>query len=308
MFLGDARVETKHYIIFNPTAGSRNAQSRLQAQLDALSPTPYTVLITRDAGDATRLVRQVRAQETGPLRFYAAGGDGTLGEVATALIHTPDAAVGVWSCGSGNDYARMYGGVDRFLDLKQQTTAPTVLVDMIKVNGYAAINVVNLGLEAHAAATMMRFRNTPVMGGKRAYWVGAISAVTKHLNTNCTIHLDGQPFYEGNLLTASFASGQYIGGGFHCAPKAINDDGLMDVCAIRPVSRRRLVSLLGTYQKGGHLDSPDFEGIRLYRRAKRAAISCQKETVLCLDGEIIKGKQFDLELLPLSVRFILPGA
>ena len=111
--------------------------------------------------------------------------------------------------------------------------------------------------------------------------------------------------YEGNLLTAS-APPVSIGGGFHA--KAVNDDGLMDVCAIRPVSRSRLVSLLGTYKKGGHLDSPDFEGIRLYRRAKRAAITCQKETVLCLDGEIIRGKQFELELLPASVRFILPGA
>lgn len=300
-------MDTQHYIIFNPAAGIRNARERLQEQLAGLSPVPYTMLITNGEGDAARLVREVCAQEAGPLRFYAAGGDGTLGEVASALMGNPQAAVGVWPCGSGNDYARMLGGAERFLDLKAQLSAPTVLVDMIRVNGKTAINVVNLGLEAYAAAAMVRNRHHPLMGGPRAYYIGVLSALVRHMRTPCTVSVDGETLYEGDLLTASFASGQYVGGGFKVAPRALHDDGLMEVCLMKPVSLPRLMKQIGSYKAGEHLDSPAFADILLYKQASRAEIRCERDTVLCLDGEIITGRQFDVELVPRALRFILPG-
>ncbi len=299
-------MDTQHYIIFNPAAGIRNAKERLQEQLAGLGDVPYTMLITNGEGDAARLVREVCAQEQGPLRFYAAGGDGTLGEVAAALAGYPQAAVGVWPCGSGNDYVRIYGGTARFLDLQRQLQAPTVLVDMIQVNGRAAINVVNLGLEAHAAAAMMKNRHRPLMGGPRAYYIGVLSAVTLHMRTKAQVAVDGEIMYEGDLLTASFASGQYVGGGFQVAPLAVNDDGLMEVCLMKPVSLPRLLKQIGSYKAGQHLDSPDFSDILLYKRGSRAEITCEKDTVLCLDGEIVRGKHFHLQVLPRAVRFILP--
>ena len=299
-------MDTQHYIIFNPAAGIRNAKERLQEQLAGLGDVPYTMLITNGEGDAARLVREVCAQEQGPLRFYAAGGDGTLGEVAAALAGYPQAAVGVWPCGSGNDYVRIYGGTARFLDLQRQLQAPTVLVDMIQVNGRAAINVVNLGLEAHAAAAMMKNRHRPLMGGPRAYYLGVLSAVTRHMRTAARIEATGDIMYEGDLLTASFASGQYVGGGFRVAPRAINDDGWMEVCLMKPVSLPRLLKQITSYKAGDHLTSPAFSDILLYKRARRARISCPRDTVLCLDGEIITGREFDLQVIPRAVRFILP--
>ena len=299
-------MDTQHYIIFNPAAGIRNAKERLQAQLAGLGDVPYTMLITNGEGDAARLVREVCAQEQGPLRFYAAGGDGTLGEVAAALINCPQAAVGVWPCGSGNDYVRIYGGTARFLDLQRQLAAPTVLVDIIQVNGRAAINVVNLGLEAYAAAAMMKNRHRPLMGGPRAYYLGVLSAVARHMRTAARIAADGDTLYEGELLTASFASGQYVGGGFQVAPRAINDDGLMEVCLMKPVSLPRLLKQINSYKAGEHLISPAFSDILLYKRASRARITCPRDTVLCLDGEIITGREFDLQIIPRAVRFILP--
>lgn len=299
-------MEVQHYFIFNPMAGVRSAQPRLQEQLDGLSPVPYTMFITGGIGDAVKLVKEVCQHETGPLRFYACGGDGTLGEVAQGVLGFPNAAVGVWPCGSGNDFTRIYGGEDRFLDLKRQLEAPTVLVDLIMANGHGAINVVNLGLEAQAASAMLKFRHHPLLGGQRAYLIGVLNAVTRHINTRCKIMADGELFHDGDLLTASFASGQYVGGGFRCAPRAVNDDGLMDLCAILPFSRLTLARLLGIYKKGEHLDSPAFENRFHYRRASRITVECARETALCLDGEIIRGKSFALDIIPRAVRFILP--
>lgn len=301
-------MDVRHYFILNPAAGARNARALLQEQLEKLDGVPYTLFITGGVGDAAKLVKEVCQSETGPLRFYACGGDGTLGEVAQGVQGYPNAAIGVWPCGSGNDYTRIYGGAKRFMDISRQIKAPSVLVDLIKVNDRAAINVVNIGLEAHAANTMLNYRHHALLGGKRAYLMGVLSAVTSHLKTHCSITVDGQPFFESELLTASFASGQYIGGGFHCAPKAINDDGLMDLAVVLPFSRLTLMKLLPIYKKGAHFDSPAFENRFRYTRAGRVMIACDKQTALCLDGEIIHGTQFELEMLPRAVRFILPEA
>lgn len=299
-------MDTKHYFIFNPQAGSRSALPALQSQLEKIAPVPYTVLVTGGRGDATRLVKEVCEKEEGHLRFYACGGDGTLGEVASGLAGNPKAAAGFWPCGSGNDYARIYGGQKRFQSIANQISAPTVLVDLISVNKHHAINVVNLGLEAMAAATMLKFRHNPLFGGKRAYLPGALSAVISGMKTPCRVVVDDELLYEGDLLTASFASGQFIGGGFYCAPRAVNDDGLMDVSLILPFTRGELLRLLPVYKKGAHLDHPALEGKLLYRQGKHAVISAKEEILLCLDGEIVKGRRFDLRVQHRSVRFILP--
>lgn len=299
-------MDVKHYFIFNPQAGSHSALPVLQSQLETIAPTPYTVLITSQRGDATRLVREVCEKEEGSLRFYACGGDGTLGEVASGIASNPRAAVGFWPCGSGNDYTRLYGGAERFLNIKNQLDAPTVLVDLIRVNKRHAINVVNLGLEAMAAGTMLKFRHHPILGGKRAYLPGVLSAVISSMRTPCSVWVDGELLYEGDVLTASFASGQYVGGGFRCAPRAVNDDGLMEVSLILPFTRRELFRLLPIYKKGEHLDHPALKGRVLYQRGLQVTIKAEEEMLLCLDGEIAKGRHFELGVLHKSVRFILP--
>lgn len=300
--------ETRHYFIFNPAAGARDARERLQAQLATLGSVPYTLLITNGRGDASALAREVCQEEQGPIRLYACGGDGTLGEVATGALGFPQVEIGVWPCGSGNDYTRIYGGAQRFLNLANQINAPSVPVDLIAVGDRAAINVVNLGLEAQAAAAMLKYRHHVLLGGKRAYLMGVLSAFTRHLTTTCTITAQGQLLHEGPLLTASFASGQYIGGGFHCAPDAINDDGLMEACVVLPFSRLRLARLLPVYKKGEHFSHPGFAGRYAIRRASQVQIACEQETALCLDGEIIKGQAFELKVLHQAVRFIVPQA
>ncbi|MGI6724969.1 MAG: diacylglycerol/lipid kinase family protein [Christensenellales bacterium] len=300
-------MNTKIFLIFNPAAGARSADARLQAQLNSL-PGDYTLLKTTAPGDAARLAREACARERGPKRLIACGGDGTLGEVAGGAMDDPEALVGVWPCGSGNDYARLYGGEQRFLNLARQLDAPAVPVDLVSVNDRIAINVVNLGLEAQAAATMLRFRHHPLLGGRRAYFLGVLDAITSHLRTSCEITADGRPFHQGDLFTASFALGQYIGGGYRCAPKAVNDDGLLDVCAILPFARLTLPRLLPIYKKGRHLSDELFKDRIRYGRARAVTISTPAPASLCLDGEIISGNSFTLRVLPRAVRFILPPA
>lgn len=299
-------MDAQHFFILNPAAGERSARRKLQGELDRLDGLPYTLYITSGIGDAARFVREVCQTQAGPLRFYACGGDGTLGETATGARGQPHAAVGVWPCGSGNDFVKYYGGTARFLDLKRQTTAGTVLVDLLQAGERCAVNVANVGLEAQAAATVVRIRRFPLLQGKASYLIGAADAIVRHLKMDCRVTADGEILHDGPLLTASLASGRYIGGGFLCAPEAVNDDGLMDVCLIKPFPRARLLALLPRYKKGLHLKDPDFAPYLTFRRAARVRVEADRDFVLCLDGEIIPGRDFTLETETRAVRFILP--
>ena len=299
-------MDTQHFFILNPQAGVKSAREKLEAELKKLDSLPYTLFITSSPGDAARFVRDTCQTDQRPLRFYACGGDGTLADVAQGAYPFKNAAIACWPCGSGNDYARYYGGSERFLDLGRQIAAPTVLVDLIDVNGRVCVNVANIGLEAEAAKTMLRLRHHPVVGGKRAYIMGVLSAVTKHMKTNCSVSAEGEALYAGELLTLSLASGRFVGGGFQCAPRAKNDDGILELCIIRPMSRVTLFNFIGIYKQGRHLDHPKIKPYLLTRRISQAEVSSDRELTLCLDGEIVKGRSFAFRVLPRAVRFILP--
>lgn len=300
--------DARHFFIFNPAAGKRATRARLDAALAALEPNSYVLYITKAPGDAAAYVRAQCEARPGPVRFYACGGDGTLGEVATGALGFSEAEIGVWPCGSGNDYVKYFGGEARFLDLSRQVKAGSVPVDLMRVGSHCAINAVNLGLEAEAATTMVHLRHHPFFNGKNGYILGALSAVTRHMRTPCGVTADGHKVHAGAMLTLSLACGKYIGGGFMCAPRSENDDGLMELALVKPLSRLRLARLIGAYKKGKYLDDPRMRPFLIYRRVKETLIESDEDLRLCLDGEIITGRRFRVELLPGAARFIVPDA
>jgi len=93
-------------IIYNPTAGNRRVH-RLWRVLDILAANGVRieVLRTERAGDAQRLARA--AAESGARLVVAAGGDGTIADVANGLLGTP-ATLGVIPLGTANVLAHEY--------------------------------------------------------------------------------------------------------------------------------------------------------------------------------------------------------
>src|ERR1035438_2355782 len=83
------------------------------------------MVMTEGPGHATEIARD--AVSAGVLRSVAGGGDGTVNEVAQALIHTP-AALGLVPCGSGNGLA-LHLGLPRFLADALEQTIPPDLID-----------------------------------------------------------------------------------------------------------------------------------------------------------------------------------
>ena len=294
----------RHIFIVNPHSGPQDATDRILREVSGLEG--CEIYVTKGPGDASRYVREICRSGDEETRFYACGGDGTLNEVANGAAGCAHAAVGCYPCGSGNDFVKYYGGKKPFLNIRAQLDAPDETIDLIRVNDRYAINVVNIGFEAKAAYRMVKFRRIPLFAGPRSYYPAVVVTLADSIRNPFRLTADGEKLYDGDILLCTFANGAYVGGSFRCAPRARVDDGMLEVCMVRPLSRLKFANLIGYYQKGEHLEAPPLKPYITYRRARKIEVETPRKSMICLDGEIETGSRFTVEIAPGALRFIVP--
>ena len=298
----------KYYFILNPLAGAGTAEAELTAKIQNLSRSGDCFLYkTKAPNDATEFVRQTISEYPDEdLRFIACGGDGTINEVFTGAVGAERASVSVWPCGSGNDFVKVFGA-EKFQDLDALLDAPSAPMDALKVSDRYSFNVTNFGFDTTVAVTINNERAKTGHGNKNAYTKGVVTALLKSMNNRGKIWADGELLNEsGRFLLCTCANGQYVGGSFKCAPRAKIDDGLMEVCLIRPISRIKFVTILGTYTNGEHLEADNCKSIVTYRQAKKVHVEAPEGFAYSLDGEIIYENNFDIEMIPNALSLAVP--
>ena len=299
----------KHFFIVNPCAGGKSHVDDIKGQAAALD-IDAEVYVTRGTADATRFVGE-RCREYGgeALRFYACGGDGTLNEVVSGAMGHADVEVGCYPCGSGNDYVKYWPEAD-FRDLRALTEARTVEVDVMRVSCRQsvryALNTLNYGFEAEVCREMAAVRHKPLVGGRMAYPTGIVRSLAHGRHNPCRISVDGEIWREGDLLLASLANGRYAGGGFRSAPRSENDDGLLEVTAVAPISVVRFARMIGSYKSGEYLDSEKLRDVVSYCRGRHVTFESDLEFYIGIDGELLCGRRFEVENLHKALRFLVP--
>ena len=95
-------------MLINPISGTRDKKGICDLTASRLKDAgiDLEIALTQHKGHGADLARA--AAEAGTDIVVAAGGDGTVNEVASALMHT-DTALGIIPCGSGNGLARSLG-------------------------------------------------------------------------------------------------------------------------------------------------------------------------------------------------------
>ena len=301
----------KHIFIHNPKAGkdSTPAFEKLQEQMKAYDGIlDYEFYSTKAAGDATTFVRErCRIAPDEQLRFYACGGDGTANEVLHGVVGQSNASMTCFPCGSGNDFVKYYGGAERFLDLDALLNATETPIDVMRVGDRYALNVTHFGFDTAVTRTMEKYRHKKLMGGKRAYTMGIVTALIGAMKNDCTVWVDGEQINDGKMLLCTVANGSYVGGSYRCAPHSDNTDGLLEVCLVRPISRFTFLKLINVYKEGTHLDDPRFHNIIAYRRGKSVRVQAPEGFAFLLDGEIVEQNDFTVEICPAAIRFAIPA-
>ncbi len=301
----------QYVFIVNPHAGAVNKAQMLKSSIAFLPQAQScSVYETKAPGDATEFVSAWLRERPGEaVRFIACGGDGTVNEVFSGAIGYENASVTCYPCGSGNDFVKTFGGADRFSDVKALLEAPTVPLDALRVGDRTAFNVVNFGFDTTVAITINEERAKTGHGNKNAYTKGVVKALLTAMNNRFTVKADGETLNpEGNALLCTVANGRYVGGSFCCAPRAETDDGLIEVCLIKPISRLRFVQILGPYTAGEHLDRSEMRDIVVYRRAKEVEVEAPEGFAFSLDGEIVYENRFTVKIEPGALNLALPEA
>ena len=293
----------KYVFIVNPAAGDG---SGIEAVKEAVKKLPErgdcVVYETKAIGDATVFVKNWIAEHPGEeVRFIACGGDGTLNEVFNGAVGAQNISVTCFPCGSGNDFVKVYGGQEVFMDVEKLIHAPTQPLDLLKVGDRYSNNVVNFGF------TINEERAKTGHGNKNAYTKGIIKALITSMKNKGKVYADGKLLNpDGKFLLCTVANGQYVGGSFKCAPKARTDDGLIEVCLIKPISRLRFVKILTPYTNGEHLDDPKMKDIVTYCQAKKVEVEAPDGFAYSLDGEIIYESHFTVEIVPHALQVAIP--
>ena len=117
---------------------------------------------------------------------------------------------------------------------------------------------------------------------------------------------DGEVLDERCMFSV-FGNGQVYGGGYHAAPKAMLDDGLIDFCSVSEIGLLRIARVIGIYKSGEHYNNPDLADILKTRRCKGAKIESSELLTVSIDGEIFKTNSVEIKMVPGSLPFRVPA-
>ena len=296
----------KHIFLINPKAGKKgNAESVIRPQIEnycGKEGLDYEIYVTKAQGDAQNYCRE-RAQSGEAIRFYACGGDGTLYEVVNGAFGFSNCEVAVIPLGSGNDFIRLFGTKEEFINVEAQVTGIPVELDVVKCGDKIAINQCSMGMDAEVCAKQADFKKLPLVNGEMAYLLAAVQALFKKLGHKFTITIDdNEPFTE-NVLFCLSANSRWYGGGFKAAPLAWPDDGKLDFIIVRhDGGRLRLFPLLQKYKRGEHLGL----SITQYVTGKRMAVKSDVPAAVNIDGECEFVTECVFEIVPKAIKFVVP--
>lgn len=225
-------------VIINPVSGGGRHRGRERAAraASALASIGLSaeILLSERRGHARELAAGAVAR--GATLICAWGGDGTMNEVASAVVRSP-AALGLIPAGSGNGLARTLGVArDPTQAIVEACRATPRPIDAGQCQNEWFFSVAGVGFDAHVAAGF------DAAGlGRRGFAtylrVGAGAFLTYRARPYT---VDGVPTARPALLVTVANSAQF-GNGAWIAPHARVDDGRLDLVIVE--ERHRLASL-----------------------------------------------------------------
>ena len=294
----------KHLFIINPAAGSRN---RTQEYSDVIHKIcrarelDYEIRVSTAPGECTRIARE--AADTGEeLRLYACGGDGTLNEVVAGAAGHDNAAVTVFSGGSGNDFVKIFDEPKAFFDLHRLMDADEATFDLIRCNEDIALNICSVGLDARIGTDVSNYKRLPLLHGFRAYAASTVVNVIRGIAEHYVVEVNGETV-DGDMTFICVCNGRFYGGGFNPIPEADPSDGMLDVLLVDKVSRTQVPFVIGKYKDGRYRELAD---IARYIKTDRIRIICDKPTPINLDGELRTAKTVEFSVAKEKLRFFYP--
>lgn len=291
----------KILLLFNPNAGHGHAGKMLPQVKKALNEhnIDFDLQLTKFPGHGVEIIRAADLNVYDGL--VAAGGDGTLFEVINGYFQNPSEVkipIGILPIGTGNAFARDLE-LDRsnWMDaIKIIANQKTRKLDVGKFHAnrkdYYYLNILGLGFVADVTKIAHKLK----IFGDFSYTLGVLIRTIFLSSDALSIEIDGQ-ILERECTFVEISNTRYTAN-FLMAPKAIIDDGLLDVTIANKLNRRRLLKCFPKIFTGEHILLPEIESFQ----AKSIKIVSKKEKVLSPDGELIGTTPVEIECLKQKIE------
>jgi YegS/Rv2252/BmrU family lipid kinase len=298
-------MEGKWLFIVNPIAGNGFAKTladELQKRID-IYKIDAEIVHTRQPGHATEITKKYL--QTGYDHFIAVGGDGTFNEMSKVLINKHNLTVGIIPAGTGNDFIQILGFPERFSEQDWDIffNQKTIYIDVGSVNGIIFFNGMGLGFDAEVAAQNYDAPGKTKLGSKNKYVWHILKTLLFYKESQMTVKVNNSED-KVNCFINTVAIGRRFAGGFYLTPKAIANDGLLDVCFVKNLSLIQRTLILPKVPKGTHIYDPKVH----YYQTDKLDLAFDKEMPFHVDGELNFASKFDIRLLPNALKIIYnPG-
>lgn len=295
-------------ILNGKSAGDDDLRAAVQTLRE--SGIALEVRVTWEDGDAERYVAEAIAD--GVDTVIAAGGDGTLSEVATTLAHrdaTADAlpSLGLVPLGTANDFATAAcipdGPLAALQLVREVAAAPLDLLRIDADDGtHWCANLASGGFGTEV--TVETDEGLKKMLGGLAYLITGIARLGRI--DPLQARLRGPDFaWEGDLIALGIGNGRQAGGGQALCPDALVDDGQLDLTIVPDLSGD-VAATVGTLIKEGKHAALDRVATRI--RLPWVELASDEPLTLNLDGEPVASRRFRVDCVAGRVRMHLPLA
>lgn len=328
---GKSSSRRKLFVIAN---GKKAGDEGLREGVQKLRDEGHTVdvRVTWEADDVPRYVNE--ALSAGVDTIVAAGGDGSVNQVASALVDLDapsDTAMAVIPLGTANDFATSLGIPEDAFEALQLAASDTASpIDIGVVNDQVFVNVATGGFGAEITeSTDSGLKDT--LGGA-SYLLTGLTSPQKLSAKDATAKMPldalvkqgdewlplgdmehegisraqdkGKDYaeFQGKLLVLAVGNARQAGGGVVLCPEAQIDDGKLDVTYILNPNLEDVPKILSGLQNDSALEGPTGQ-----LRCSWLEVDCPDELQINRDGEPMRAAHFNFKILTNRLEMHMPN-
>ena len=282
-------------VILNPTAGNLETVRDWQERVESIARR-CPIRITSHPGEAEALAR--RAVEDGFARIVAAGGDGTVNQVANGIAGS-NCALGILPMGTVNVFAMELGlpSDDLALCWDVVETGNIRLVDLPSANQKYFVQLGGIGLDAQAVKeTSLAFKRSL---GPLSYLVSAAQIAARQ-PPKLFIRSENASALEGSFVLVG--NGRLYGGPFPFFKQAVIDDGLLDVVVFKRLGYLEIIKYLHDVVFSSDIRVPEIE----YFQTRHLSVTSEQDVPVELDGELAGNCPVEFQMHEKALRVLSP--
>ena len=302
--------KTTAQLIYNPNSGTRDWTGAVGRFVDFWKLRGWDVdaTSTEYAGHAPTLAAE--AVNHGIDFVFAAGGDGTLNEVANALVGTETVLAPI-PTGTANVFARELGmslpnplASNWLMPVCRSLSRGRIQrMDVGKsATGRYWLLWASAGFDGYIVNDIEPRSPQSKRWGKLGYLKDALGSVFKYRSSKTVVTVDGRRF-EGEYVLINISNCRtFIGGEFNLNRRGVFDDGLFEVWLFQGKDWSKLPIYAIDVTFALHEDNPNVNVVQ----AHNVAVEAHPPLQYHLDGEPASTTPFACQIVPSALRVLVP--